>query len=210
MMKKLLALVMLLGSLLYAVSTENILALTWQNGFCKAHPRNPACLNRHRGDYSLTNFTLHGLWPKKEYCKYKPMNLDKNFMKILTKFMPAARFGLAKHEWKKHGVCFGSDAKTYFLTAIKLTQQFNESLFRQFFVMHMGQSVSLARLRMVFRDVFGKSNVRKFQVICKNGYITEIRINLKGDPVKEDLYELINNAKEMHKKQCQRGIIALP
>ena len=209
-MKKFFSALILLGSLLYAVSTKNILALSWQNGFCAVYPKNSACLNRKRGDYSLTNFTLHGLWPKKEYCGYKKMDLDKRFLAILSKFMPAAKFGLAKHEWRKHGVCFGSDAKTYFLTAIKLTQQFNETLFRQFFVMHMGQSVSLKRLRWLFGEVFGKKNSRKFQLVCKKGFITEIRINLKGNPIKEDLYELINNAKDVHKKQCQRGIIALP
>jgi ribonuclease T2 len=209
-LKKLFLLLLILGSLLYAVSNENILALSWQNGFCKVHPKNPMCLTRKRGDYSLTHFTIHGLWPKKEFCSYKPMNLDKNFMKILIKYMPGAKFSLAKHEWKKHGTCFGSDAKTYFTTAIKLDQQFNETFIQQFFVMHMGSSVSLARIRWIFGQVFGKSNSRKIQLVCKDGFITEIRINLRGNPVKEDLYELIDNAKDMHKKQCQRGVIAFP
>ena len=138
------------------------------------------------------------------------MDLDNQFFKILVKFMPGAKFGLAKHEWKKHGVCFGTDAKTYFITAIKLDQQFNETSIQQFFAMHMGQSVSLARMRWLFGQLFGKKNARKFQMVCKDGFITEIRIPLKGDPVKNDLYGLIDNAKEMHVKQCQRGVIAFP
>ena len=209
-MKKLLIALIMLGSMLYAVSTENILALTWQNGFCKVHPRNPECVTRKRGDYSLTHFTIHGLWPKKKYCRYKKMDLDNQFFKILVKFMPGAKFGLAKHEWKKHGVCFGTDAKTYFITAIKLDQQFNETNIQQFFAMHMGHSVTLARMRWLFGQLFGKKNARKVQMVCKDGFVTEIRIPLKGDPVKKDLYELIDNAKEMHVKQCQRGVIALP
>jgi hypothetical protein len=72
MMKKLLALVMLLGSLLYAVSTENILALSWQHGFCKVHPRNSACLNRKRGDYSLTTIVTLMVRPKDKSSKSNP------------------------------------------------------------------------------------------------------------------------------------------
>ncbi|ACM92910.1 ribonuclease T2 family [Nautilia profundicola AmH] len=198
--------------MLLAVSNENILALTWLNGFCKANPKKAVCINRKPGDYSLTHFTLHGLWPKKKtFCSNEPLKLSKNFMRILEKYMPAAKYGLAKHEWKKHGTCFGTDPETYFITGIKFTQQFNETMLLQFFRMHMGQSVSLKRMRWMFSQVFGPGNARKFQMLCKNGFITEIRINLKGDPINGDFYELVNNADEFKGvKQCQVGIIAAP
>jgi len=125
--------------------------------------------------------------------------------------MPAAKYGLAKHEWKKHGTCFGTDAETYFITALKLTQQFNETNFASFFATHEGQYVSLARLRFLFGGSFGQKNKRKFQLICYKGYITEIRISLKGNPIKEDLQSLIDKARPMiGVKQCQGGIIAAP
>ena len=209
-MKKLL-LTLMFPLMLLAVSNDNILALTWLNGFCKANPKKAVCLNRKYGDYSLTHFTLHGLWPKKRYCGYKPMHLDKNFFKLLVKYMPGAKFGLDRHEWRKHGTCFGTDAKTYFFTAIKFTQQFNETMFLQFFRMHMGHSVSLKRMRWEFGQIFGKNNIRKFQMICKKGYITEIRIKLKGNPIKGYFPDLINNADEFKGvRQCQEGIIATP
>ena len=210
-MKKIL-LALLFPIMLLAVSNENIIAMTWLNGFCKVHPKKPVCLNRKPGDYSLTHFTVHGLWPKhKEYCSNKPLKLSKYFWKILQKYMPGAKYGLAKHEWKKHGTCFGTDPETYFITAIKFTQQFNETPILQFFNMHMGQTVTLQRMRWLFGQVFGKGNIRKFQMICKKGYVTEIRINLKGNPIKEDFYTLINNADELvGKKQCEMGIIAFP
>jgi ribonuclease T2 len=215
-MKKLLVLLTLLSSLLFAVSTENILALSWENSFCKVHPRDRACLMRKPGDYSLSHFVLHGLWPKhKEYCqsRYK-FHLSPLLWRVLKKYMPAAPY-LAKHEWRKHGTCFGTDPETYFLTAIKLTQQFNESEFIVFVRTHMGQYVSLQRIRFVFGGVFGDRNRRKFQLVCerKNGqvYITEIRLNLKGDPTKLDLDQLINNAPPMiGVKQCPGGVFALP
>jgi ribonuclease T2 len=209
-MKKMLFMLMF-PLLLLAYSNENVLALTWLNGFCKVNPAKAVCVNRKNGDYSLNHFTLHGLWPKKKYCSRKPVNLSKNFLKTLQKYMPGAKFGLAGHEWKKHGTCFGSDPETYFITGIKFTQQFNETMILQFFNMHMGQGVSLKRMRWLFGQVFGKSNMRKFQMICKNGYITEFRIKLKGNPVKEDFYKLIDNADEFKGvKQCKFGIIAVP
>ncbi len=215
-MKKLLAALLLLTSLVYAVSTENILALSWENSYCRVHPNDRACLARKNGDYSLTHFVLHGLWPKKRnFCHSKfKFHLSPLMWKVLKKYMPAAEY-LAKHEWRKHGTCFGTDAETYFLTAIKLTQEFNETPFLTFVRMHMDQYVSLARLRFVFAGAFGQNNTRKFQLICqrKNGviYITEIRLNLKGDPTKEDLQELLDHAKPMiGVKQCQGGIFSSP
>ena len=203
-MKKLLFF-LLLPLMLFGISTENILALTWLNGFCKVNPQKKVCLNKKSLDY----FTLHGLWPKKKnYCSNESMNLSKDFLKVLENYMPGAKFGFAKYEWRKHGTCFGSDAKTYFLTSIKLTEQFNESLVAKYFKEHMKESLSLQKLKLLFAKAFGKKNARKFQLICKKGYIVEIRINLKGDPTKEDLYTLINKANDMKRKQCQSGIIA--
>ncbi|NPA11697.1 MAG: ribonuclease T [Epsilonproteobacteria bacterium] len=213
-MKKLIFL--LLATLLFAVSKENILALSWENSFCKINPKDKACRLRKRGDYSLTHFVLHGLWPKhKNFCKTKyKFHLSPIMWRVLKKFMPAADY-LAKHEWRKHGTCFGTPAETYFLTAIKLTQQFNETSFLPFVRMHMGQYLSLARIRYQFGAALGAGTQRKFQLICKrkdgNLYITEIRLNLKGDPTKEDLSKLIQNSKDMvGVKQCQGGIFAFP
>ena len=209
-MKKLL---LFISSLVFAfaISKENILALTWLNSFCKVEKKR---ICKKRSAYSYSHFTLHGLWPKKNYCKAK-FELSPLMLKVLEKYMPGAKDGFAKYEWRKHGTCFGTDAETYFLTAIKLTQQFNESQFLTFVRMHMGQYVSLQRLRFVFGGAFGNNNRRKFQLICKrkNGaiYITEIRINLKGDPTKLGLQELIDNADPMvGVKQCQGGVFAQP
>jgi len=209
-MKKLLALLMLLNGFLFALSTDNILALSWENTYCKFHPEKKEC--KVRDLYTYTHFTLHGLWPeKKEYCKssYK-FKLSPLMWKVLEKYMPAEKT-LARHEWKKHGTCFGTDANTYFLTAIKLTQQFNETMFVNFFDTHLGSYVSLQRIRYVIGSVFGKRNIRKIQVLCHRGFISEIRIRLKGNAVKKGLYELMDNAKPMIGiKQCQGGVITAP
>ena len=210
-MKKLVAGLLLLSSMLFAVSTNNILALSWENTYCKFHPTKKEC--QRRSVYSLENFTIHGLWPKnrnKCHTKYK-FKLSKMLKNTLVKYMPAAPYGLAKHEWFKHGTCLGADSETYFITAIKFTQQFNETNFVNYLHSHVGQYISLARLRFLFAGTFGGKNARKFQLICKKGYIAEIRIPLKGNPVENGLYELMNNAKPMlGVKQCQGGIITNP
>ncbi len=209
-MKKLLAFVLLL-SCLFAVSNNNILALSWENTYCKFHPKKEEC--KIRAPYTYTHFTLHGLWPyKKRYChtNYK-FKLSPIMWRVLQKYMPAAKKGLARHEWEKHGSCFETDANTYFLTAVKLTQQFNETMFINFIDTHMGNYVSLKRIRYVIGSVFGKRNIRKVQILCHKGFISEIRIHLEGNPVKKDLFELIDNAKPLvGVKQCQGGIITAP
>ena len=208
-MKKLFALLLLFITSLFAVSKDNILALSWENSYCELHPRAKEC--KIRDPYTYTHFTLHGLWPnKKRYCKSQyNFKLSPLLKRVLKKYMPSEK--LARHEWIKHGVCFGTDPETYFLTAIKLTQQFNETQFINFFNTHMGSFVTLQRIRFVLGSIFGQKNIRKFQVVCQKGFITEIRIHLEGDPIKKDLFDLINAAKPLvGVKQCKGGIIALP
>ena len=191
---------------LFAISYENILALSWQNGFCKIKPYYKVCRNKKKIDY----FVLHGLWPKKNYCAYKPFNLSYRVEKLLEVYMPSARYSLARHEWRKHGVCFGSDTDTYFLVSIKLTKEFNEKM-KSFIHKNLGKVVTLSQFRLAFKKVFGYKTTRKFQLVCKvkNGvsYITEIRLNLKGDPLKESLKELLEKANNMYKKQCYEGVL---
>jgi len=207
-MKKLIFL--LLASLLFAVSKDNILALTWENSYCVIHPKDYKCRTRSIRDYSISHFLLHGLWPKgKNYCKREKFKPDRITLYGIKRFMPSIK--LAKHEWEKHGTCFETDQRTYFITAFKLAQQFNESGFLTFVRTHLGQYVSLDRIRFVFGAVFGDRNKRKFQLICKRKhgqiFITEIRLNLKGDPTKLGLTELLNNAKPLvGVKQCKGGV----
>ncbi len=204
-MKKLLFL--LLPFLLFAVSKNNIFAITWMDGFCEVNHHKKSCKFRKYNDYSHTHFTIHGLWPKhKNYCHYKKMDLDKEFLKELNIYMPGALDGFAKYEWRKHGTCFGSDAKEYFLTQIKLLKEFNHSKIRDYFAKHKGEYITLSKLRLMFKKEF--NSPRKFQLLCKKGYVVEIRMNLYGNPIRENLKELLKNADEMiGKRNCQRGLI---
>ena len=200
-MKKLLFL-LLLPLFLFAKEGA-ILALSWMNSYCKTH-KSYECKNR--SEFSYNNFTIHGLWPKKMNCSNKRLDLNKKFLKELQIYMPSK--SLIKHEWRKHGTCFSSNPKEYFKTAIRLTQEFDESLVNQFFAKNQGKKVTLDEVRYIFARAFGKKNVRKFQLVCDRGYITEIRLKLYGDIKESSLQILLNKAYNLRKKQCQKGIIA--
>jgi len=52
--------------------------------------------------------------------------------------MPGFASNLHKHEWIKHGTCYGTDANTYYENAIALLHQVNDSKVGTFFSKHMG------------------------------------------------------------------------
>ena len=45
-----------------------ILAVSWQPAFCETATGKPECRSQSRDRFDATHFTLHGLWPRDEYC----------------------------------------------------------------------------------------------------------------------------------------------
>ncbi len=166
------------------ISTDNLLALSWQNAFCQTHQRKRECRNVKPSHYSASHFTLHGLWPQprsKQNCRGKrKVFLDKELYHELVEVMPAAKSGLQNHEWKKHGTCYGKDQKGYFKDAIYLTKKINNSEVRQLFSKNIGKTITKEQLIRAFDKAFGKGAGRKVKMMCSKGLITELQINLKG------------------------------
>ncbi|MEO1941381.1 MAG: hypothetical protein ABGW77_00645, partial [Campylobacterales bacterium] len=208
----------ILGGLLHGVATKNILALEWHNSFCALHPRTKECALQFFDDWASTHFTLHGLWPQnRTYCSRTPLRLSSGLLQLLRQYMPGVLEGLHYHEWQKHGTCFGTDPQTYFLTAVRLTREFNQqeryspnrvligvvpTPIQRYFANHIGQYLTLSQIRWLFKKSFGLGNGRKFQLVCEKGrlgtnYITEIRVYLTGDPTRLPLQQLIDNAPEV-------------
>ncbi len=193
------------------VSTRNLLAISWQNAFCQTHQKKRECRNVKQTDFSATHFTLHGLWPQPRnntYCKpTKKLWLNPTLYNELLHVMPAAKSGLHQHEWKKHGTCYNTSPERYFRDSIDLLQQINTSYVRDFFVRHIGKTVSIKQVRLAFDKAFGKGSGRKVKMQCKSGYITELQINLEGDISKaKTLSTLLKNAPMAH-NGCQKGVI---
>ncbi len=191
------------------VSTNNLLAISWQNAFCQVHQNRRECHNVRPTAYSASHFTLHGLWPQprsKVNCKGSgKVYLPKKLYRELLQVMPAAKSGLHKHEWKKHGTCYGKDPEHYFEDSISLLNQINSSAVRELFAKNVGKTITKEQLNRAFEKAFGKGTGRKVKMVCNRGLVTELWINLKGKiEAGSDIAGLMKRAPNV-KGGCQRG-----
>ena len=110
--------------------------------------------------------------------------------------MPGYRSDLHRHQWTKHGTCYGTDADTYFDHAIGLIDQLNDSSVQALFEKRIGTRLRAAEVRAAFDRDFGPGAGDRVRLDCdRQGLITELRIGLKG-PISDDsrLGELIHAA----------------
>ena len=206
---------------------EYLLALTWQPSFCETHSRKKECRTQTKNRYDATHWSLHGLWPQPRnnaYCgvSYMDKGIDRNkkwhllapvklSQKTATELafvMPAVASNLHRHEWIKHGTCYGSDAEDYYSDAISLTNQVNNSIVGKLFNRGVGKRVSLKQVRQHFDKAFGKGAGSKVDMRCdRKGRVTELWINLKGE-VSDDtkIATLLKNALRAG-SNCQIGVI---
>jgi len=209
------------------VSTQNLLALSWHNAFCETHRYKKEC---KRGIGSLLRsksheeqFVLHGLWPQprnKVYCNVDKelitadkkkrwrdipcLALDDDIEKKLAKVMPGFTSDLHKHEWVKHGTCYGTDANTYYAEAISLVEQFNNSSLAAFFKVSRGKRVTLRQIKKIAQKEFGKGASKSISIQCKKGLITEIWLQLGSGS--KDLATLLKKGKKNYSR-CKSGRI---
>lgn len=181
------------------IAAEYVLAVSWQPAFCQTHQYKPECEDQTNDRYDATNFTLHGLWPQprnNDYCGVSnaDRSLDKNkawsqlpalplspdTRADLAVIMPGMASYLHRHEWIKHGTCFGAPAETYFKQAMDLVDQINASVVRDLFADNIGQRITATQIRAEFDQAFGQDSGSKVKVKCNGGMITELQIQLKG------------------------------
>ena len=166
------------------VSTNNLLAISWQNAFCQTHRNRRECRNVKPSHFTASHFTLHGLWPQprsRVNCRGpKKVYLPKALYQELLHVMPAAKSGLHRHEWKKHGTCYGKSPEGYFRDAIGLLHEINDSPVRDLFARNIGKKVTIEQVRFAFDRAFGRGSGRKVKMLCNRGLVTELWINLKG------------------------------
>ncbi len=206
---------------------EYLLALTWQPSFCETHSGKKECRTQTTNRYDATHWSLHGLWPQPRnnaYCgvSYMDKGIDRNkkwhllapvklSQKTATELafvMPAVASNLQRHEWIKHGTCYGSDAEDYYSDAISLTNQINNSIVGKLFNRGVGKRVSLKQVRQHFDKAFGKGAGSKVDMRCdREGRVSELWINLKGE-VEDDtkIATLLKNSIRAGSK-CQIGVI---
>lgn len=212
---------------LVKTSSSNLLALSWQNAFCQTHQYKKECkrdsksLVKNRGYDS--KFVLHGLWPQPRnniYCHTDKalVQIDKNkqwrdlpclaldidLEKALEKVMAGFASDLHKHEWIKHGTCYGTDANSYYRDAISLTNQVNSSHIAKFFRDNVGKSVTLKEVRNLANKSFGRGAGDRIEMRCKAGLVTELWLHLGAG--EKDLAKLLQKGKKV-RSRCQDGRI---
>lgn len=221
-----------------AASRENLLALSWQPAFCDIHERNvPECRNQTTSRFDATHFTLHGLWPQPEgnyYChgvSNKDKANDKNASKWhllpsppgltdatlakLAEAMPGVASDLHRHEWIKHGTCFGADnADAYFRTALALQSQVNNSQLQKTMAAHIDKPVSVAELSQAFEQSFGPGSAAALQIDCKQdtdshrNLVVELQFKLKGDLTETTpLAEALDKSHPEQSDTCRNAVV---
>ncbi|MDB5542655.1 MAG: hypothetical protein JWQ89_4382 [Devosia sp.] len=179
-----------------------VLAASWQPAFCETARGKPECAQLGRSRFDASHFSLHGLWPTDEYCSVSanleqldrdgrwsqlpPVELDPALQKVLDEVMPGTRSQLERHEWIKHGTCFGADQSRYYSTAALLLDALNASNVRDLFADNIGKTLTRDEIRTAFDDSFGTGAGQRVRIACdtdgKRRIISEITIGLWGTP----------------------------
>lgn len=159
-----------------------VLSLSWQPTWC-------ALEGDARGAESCDEdfgWVLHGLWPQyhrgyPSYCPTTERPPSRRMTADMADIMGSG--GLAWHQWKKHGVCAGIGASSYFRLSREAYGQITRPpVFRQ-----LDRSVKLPAA--VVEEAFLKANpdleADMLTITCRDGFIQEARVCLSRnlDPV---------------------------
>jgi len=212
---------------------EYVFALSWQPAFCETKASKPECKAQSPGEFDATHFTLHGLWPQPNgnfYCQVSasdkandnpahwadlpPVDLDANTRAELDQVMPGTASKLERHEWIKHGTCYGKSQQEYFSDALKLMRTVNSSAVRDLFNKNIGKQLTSDQIRGAFNEAFGPGAGDRVRVSClvdpSSGrrMIGELTLGLSG-PIGPDskLADLLMASAPTGKAGCPKGAV---
>ncbi len=186
-----------------AMAADHLLAVSWQPAFCETHRAKPECATQTRGRFDADHFALHGLWPQPRgtvYCgvaqdlarddragrwdALPDPSLDAATRAELRRVMPGTQSRLERHEWIKHGTCYGAPAEAYFAESLALMRALNGSPVRDLFAGRIGRTVTRSEIRAAFDTAFGAGAGARVEVTCtREGdppMILELRLHLRG------------------------------
>ena len=184
---------------------ELVLSISWEPAFCESHDNKSECASETLDRFDASHFTLHGLWPqprRREYCNVSQSLIDadkKGDWQALPSVdlvaetrarlaiaMPGTQSFLERHEWIRHGTCYGGDAETYFSEALSLIDVVNSSAVQALFAANVGQEITVAAVKGAFDTAFGTGAGERVRLACKRDgsrrLITEITIGLGAWP----------------------------
>jgi ribonuclease T2 len=210
--------------------TQYILAVNWQPAFCETSPRQPECRTQRPDSFEATNFTLHGLWPQprdRVYCDISNAHrraseggdwhdlprlpLSAGLRRELDRTMPGTQSGLDRHEWIKHGSCYGTTAEDYFADSLALMQALNASAVAELFAGNIGRKITLRQVREAFDQTFGPGAGERVRMECapdgNRTIITELTIGLTGDIAGPDAMAALIAAASPVNGGCNSGMV---
>jgi ribonuclease T2 len=212
---------------------EYVFALSWEPAFCETKSSKIECQAQTAADFDATHFALHGLWPQpngNSYCKVAasdkandnpahwkdlpPVNLDPNTRSELDRVMPGTASRLERHEWIKHGTCYGKSQQDYFSDALNLMRAVNASPVRDLFAKNVGHQLTAEQIRGAFDSAFGAGAGERVRVSCvmdpSSGrrLIGELTLGLTG-PVgpNSSLGSLLLASAPTTKAGCPKGVV---
>lgn len=178
---------------------DYVLAASWQPAFCERHRAIPECRSQTAARFDALHLALHGLWPEPRdnvYCGVSPAQLaadeagrwdelpapelGERTRADLAVVMPGTRSALHRHEWLKHGTCYGATAEEYFADSLQLMAELNASGVRRLLAARIGARVTAQEVRAAFDQAFGAGAGRRVALDCEDGLVTELRISLRG------------------------------
>ncbi|RWH73725.1 ribonuclease [Mesorhizobium sp.] len=212
---------------------EYVFAISWQPAFCETQASKPECKAQNPSEFDASHFTLHGLWPQPSsnfYCQVSaadkandkpahwgdlpPVNLDANTRAELDQVMPGTASKLDRHEWIKHGTCYGKSQQEYFSDALNLMRAVNASAVRDLFTKNIGKQLTSDEIRGAFNTAFGAGAGDRVRVSClvdpSSGrrLIGELTLGLSG-PIGPDskLADLLMASAPTTKAGCPKGTV---
>ena len=176
-----------------------VLAVSWQPAFCQFNQAKSECRGQTAQRFDSAHFALHGLWPQPRdnvYCgvsrqerfaseagrwrELPPPDLTNETRADLDTVMPGTQSDLQRHEWIKHGTCYGDSAEEYFAELLQLMNQLNASPVRVLFADGIDAFVTDDTVRAAFDEAFGDGAGERVEIACNRGLISELRIHLEG------------------------------
>lgn len=209
-------------------TNDYLLALSWQPAFCQTHQGKKECKAQTTASTDAKQLSLHGLWPQpinNAYCDIDitqrtidrrgedgwrllpELTYSADLRKDLAVAMPGLASNLDRHEWYKHGTCYGSTPEVYFRDAVNALKQINSSAVGDLFSKNIGKTITANQIRDAFDKSFGKGTGERVNVRCDGKRISELWINLRGASISGTMSDLIHQAPTVRKLDCTSGLV---
>jgi ribonuclease T2 len=181
-----------------------VLAVNWQPAFCEGFAQLPECTSQTPDRFDAAHLSLHGLWPQPRetaHCAVDPavialdkpatwdqlpaVSLSPSLRAELDEVMPGTRSALDRHEWIKHGTCYGNAQEEYFAESLSLLRQLNASAVRAVLAGRIGGEITADQLAAAFDASFGPGAGARVAMDCREDggrrLVVELKLNLAGE-----------------------------